>query len=120
MNGLRLNRHGIPVLPEVVLPSGLPVSIQSNVDGGWLVNGVNGDAGSMPAALDAAMRRAPAHITDMLERAESEAGRRDMIRMGASFLSPPSAVYERRMSMQSWEELIYGTVATAKQISNTT
>ena len=75
MSGVLLNaRTGqAEAQPELLAPSGLPVSMQGNLDRGWHFDASRA-GGLSKGDLDTAMGRAPAHILDMLERGRHTAG----------------------------------------------
>jgi hypothetical protein len=98
---------------ELLAPSGLPFSLQGNIDRGWAIRGI----GDPDGALKKAMSRAPASVVDLLERSRSAAHERDAARHHAA---NPFAAFEHRASMQSWEECVYATVADGAQILNST
>jgi hypothetical protein len=78
-------------MTELLGPTGLPISMEKNLESGWRIRG-----------LEDALSRAPAHVLDLLERGRREAG-----------------PFEHRASMQSWNELIYATIADGQQVLNT-
>ncbi len=92
-------------------PSGAPAVLEDNARRGWQIRGLNTD----PDGVLAQLSRAPARVLDLLERARSEAGQRDILRHNRGQLA-----FEARASMQSWEELIYATIADGAQVLNTT
>lgn len=100
MRGVLLGADGRPEQGQLLAATGVPIDIQGNIDRGWRIRGWNDGVGQ---GVWDALNRAPQHVADMLERARQDTG-----------------PFGYRASMQSWEELVYATIADGTQVLNTT